>query len=367
MKYRLRSVRIAIASGAVVCLMLAARSTVVNGQGSGEPTPDSVAGPLVGACHASPIVENLDVSARFYHHLLGLNVYPPLEDSGPFPWDTAAGHLDIHGTPEARLRFTGARMPNVWCGVEIVEFGDIERTAVHRGVQDPGTATLIVLVRDIDAVFARVLQAGTPVVTTGGTPIPVGPGRTRAVIVRDPDGHFVELVQLDPAPTTTVSPSSNVIGMHLRLAVADLDQALPLYRRLFGGDLRAGAFRRDGAMAALLGLPEVEFRSAAVEVPHRLNSTDASGLTLRVEFMEFKTDATRPLVRSRVQDPGSYRLLVHVRDLDAAIAAVETAGTEIISTSGVPVTMGFGARPWRLVAFPDANNLFLVVMQGPAR
>jgi len=39
------------------------------------------------------------------------------------------------------------------------------------------------------------------IVTTGGAPVNPSPtSSTRAVIVEDPDGHFVELAQLEPTP-----------------------------------------------------------------------------------------------------------------------------------------------------------------------
>jgi hypothetical protein len=72
--------------------------------------------------------------------------------------------------------------------VELVEFVDVDRKAVQRRLQDPGAVTLILLVRDIDAAFARLKQAGAPVVSTGGAPINMSPtNTTRAVIVKDPD------------------------------------------------------------------------------------------------------------------------------------------------------------------------------------
>jgi len=70
-------------------------------------------------------------------------------------------------------------------------------------------------------------------------------------------------------------------------------------------------------------------------------------------------------VRSRVQDPGSYRLQLDVRDIDAALAGLTSADSTVVSTGRAPVSMTFDARPWRLAIAPDPNNLFLVVQQGP--
>ena len=191
---------------------------------------------VVNACHVSPIVEDLDVAARFYHNLLGLDLVPS-PPPGPLPVDTDPGHLFLHGLPQARLRFIGARMPGVRCGVEIVELTNTDRKAIHRRYQDPGSVALILTVRDIDAAFRTVKSAGVRVVTNGGAPIAMSTAnKARAVTVQDPDGHYVELVQIDPMPETKVAASSNVIAIRLRLTVADVDQAVGYYRKVFGID-----------------------------------------------------------------------------------------------------------------------------------
>jgi len=322
-------------------------------------------GPALGACHVSPIVEDLDRAASFYHDVLGLPLYPELKTTGPLPWDTDPGHLDIHGTRGARLRFIGARMPGVWCGVEIVEFGGIDRKPVRRDLREPGQVMLIVLVRDIDAVFARAKRADVRVVTTGGAPIVVGGGKTRAVIVLDPDGHPVEIAQLDPLPpSVTSSPTSDVIGLRLRVTVDDRDRTLAMYRDLLGFEMRTGDFRRDRTVAAMMGLDDVEYRVTTATVPLRLNSTEKPSSSMQVELIEFKGDK-RPLVRSRIQDPGSYRLFVNVGDLTSTIAALKGAGSDVVSTGGRPTAMKFGRGEWRIAAVPDPNNLFLILMQNP--
>src|SRR5262245_18132483 len=84
---------------------------------SAQSAPSPLAGPphaVTGACHVSPIVSDLDRAARFYHDLIGLDLVPT-PPAGPLPWDEDPGHLHLHGLPQSRLRFIGARMPGIRC------------------------------------------------------------------------------------------------------------------------------------------------------------------------------------------------------------------------------------------------------------
>jgi catechol 2,3-dioxygenase-like lactoylglutathione lyase family enzyme len=309
---------------------------------------------VTSACHVSPIVTDVDKSARFYHDLLGLDLVPS-PPPGPLPVDTRPEHLDLHGIPQAKLRFIGARMPSVFCGVELVEFSGIERHHVERRIQDPGAAMLILLVRDLGTLFARLKAAGTPVVTTSGMPMTVGVSKTRAVVVKDPDGHPVELAQLEMAPQTAAPASSNVVGIRLRVTVDDTDKAIQYYRSVLGIDAKAGAFTGNEGVMAMMGLPSTgEYRLSTAQLP-------ASALML--EFIEFRGLGESKRTESRVQDPGSYRLQLNVGDIDATLAALKGAGSRVISTGGVPVSMAFGTSRWRLAVAPDFNNLFLIVQQ----
>ena len=321
-------------------------------------TPPGAPGAAVGACHVSPIVSDLDQSARFYHDLLGMDLMPP-PPPGLLPWDTDPGHLNLHGLPDARLRFIQARMPGVRCGIELVEFAGVDRKPVRRRYQDPGAATLILIVRDIDRAFAALEKGGAQVVTTGGRPVSTSEAnKTRAVTVRDPDGHFVELAQIDPMPATSVAAASNVIGIRLRLTVADADQALAYYQHVLGVQGSARPFVRNPSVMRMVGLPEAgEYQLATIQMP---------GSALVFELMGFRgLDSAKTPVPSRVQDPGSFRLQLTMRGIDAALATLKNAGARVISTGGVPVHMTFGGRPWQLSVVPDSNNLFLIVQQAP--
>jgi catechol 2,3-dioxygenase-like lactoylglutathione lyase family enzyme len=308
---------------------------------------------VTSACHVSPIVADVDKSARFYHDLLGLDLVPS-PPPGPLPVDPRPEHLDLHGIPQAKLRFIGARMPSVFCGVELVEFTGIDRHRVERRIQDPGAAMLIVLVRDLDTLFARLKTAGTPVVTTGGMPMTVGASKTR-VVVKDPDGHPVELAQLEMPPQSAAPATSNVVGIRLRVTVDDTDKAIQYYRSVLGIDAEPGAFTRNEGVMAMMGLPSTgDYRLSTAQLP-------ASALML--EFIEFRGLGESKRTESRVQDPGSYRLQLNVSDIDVTLAALKGAGSRVISTGGVPVSMTFGTSRWRLAVAPDFNNLFLIVQQ----
>jgi catechol 2,3-dioxygenase-like lactoylglutathione lyase family enzyme len=321
---------------------------------SGALAAQSPSSSVIGACHVSPIVSNLDRSAQFYHDLLGLDLVPT-PATGELPWDTDPGHLDLHGLPQAKLRFIGARMPGVRCGVELVQFDRVARKAVSRRMQDPGSAMLILLVRNLDAIFTKLKAARATVLTTGGAPILVGASKIPVVVAADPDGHPIEIAQLRPLPPTTAPESSNVAGMRLRITVSDMGQTVSYYRNTLGLTIKSGDFTRDEAVMAMLGLPRSgEFRVATAEFP---------GSSFVLEFIEFRGVGKTKTLTSRVQDPGSYRLQLNVSDIDETLRSLHAAGARVVSTNERPVRMTFGANPWRLAAIEDLNNLFLIVQQ----
>jgi len=128
----------------------------------------------------SPIVSDLDKAIAFYRDGLGLDV-----TGTPANAEQNAPLRNMFGLPDASLRWTIARPPAGRGGVEIVEISKAQGKPLARRIQDSGAFTLLVLVRDVDAAFAKVKATGAPVVSTGGAPMTVG--RARAVVVKDPD------------------------------------------------------------------------------------------------------------------------------------------------------------------------------------
>jgi hypothetical protein len=62
------------------------------------------------------------------------------------------------------------RASNMPFGLELSEFFDIERSDRAPNSWDPGASTLVLSVRDLDLVTARLKARGAPVVTLGGAP-----------------------------------------------------------------------------------------------------------------------------------------------------------------------------------------------------
>lgn len=301
----------------------------------------------------SPIVSDLDKAIAFYRDGLGLNV-----PGAPSNAANNAPLRNMFGLPDASLRWAVARPPAMRTGVEIVEIKDANGTPAARRVQDPGATTLIVLVRDVQAAFARVRQTGAAVVTTGGAPVAVGQ-RTKAFVVRDPDGHFVEVAQVDPAPEPAAPDAPNIVGVRVRLTVDDAARAKTLYQQLGLPATMNVTFDSSPSLMKLFGLKsDAQYRLATMTVP-------TSGLTF--EMIEFK-GVDRKTAHANLQDPGSTRMQLQVRDIDAAIAAFKEAGGAVVSTGGTIVELpGRGGAATKVAIVRDPNNLFVVLMQPPPR
>ena len=352
----------------VIVLMLG--SVVIASRGQAPPAPPTPAqappaiAEVIGSGNFSPMVADLDKTIAFYHDVIGMTLSAN-ESIRPLPWDTEVWHRDLHGLQGSPMRFATARFPGGRMGVEMVEQGSIERKPVLPRPQDPGAVTYILLVRDVDKMFAKVKQALAPVVTTGGAPIAVAAGasNSRAVIVKDPDGHYVEFLQLDPLPATAAPPDADLLGARLRITVADTDQTLRLYRDLFGLPFQAGPLIADTALTALMGLRGAQVRLSIAEIPQS---------NLQLEFLEVRGGDRRP-VRSRIEDPGSTRFQLSVRNLETAIKLIKSAGpSTIVSNTGRILQDGTWEkgpleRPGvRWLTISDLNNIFLVLNDRPA-
>jgi catechol 2,3-dioxygenase-like lactoylglutathione lyase family enzyme len=340
--YRVKTVGVVVA-----CAVLAA---VLSAQNS--PTPAAAPVDVVGSSgNMSPIIGNLDEALHFYVDLLGYQMprQPRKVSHSDVPFPVL---LDNQGTPDATLRWVSVFVPGKW-RLELLEFGDIERTPVVARPQDPGAMTLILQVRDVDALLAKLKAAQVPVVTTGGQPLTLtsGAGKVRAVTVKDPAGHFVELEQPEQPPAGAPA-EGNILGSRVRITVADTNDTLRLYRDKFGFTTKVGSFRSDSTRLRLMGLDKAEFRITETAVP---NVPDQL-----LEFIEFKGIDRKPL-RGRISDPGSSRIQLRVRDLPTAIREFQAVGGVVTSTGGRAVMVD--KIPSVIVR--DMNNIF-VIMQQPA-
>ncbi len=201
---------------------------------------------------------------------------------------------------------------------------------------------------------------GAPVVSAGGAPavLPFGAGHTaRMVVVKDPDGHFVEIVQPDEPPKTEAPVTSNVVDVRVRLTVEDVDKSVRLYHDALGMEItNTPAFAGNATVGAALGVgKDAQFRFGMMKMP-------TTGLVF--EVMDYK-GVDRKTLRGDLKDPGSTRFQMQVRDIDAAVAAFTKAGGTFVSTGGKPLELPVqnGAIKVGIVREPD--NLFVVLIQSP--
>ena len=332
----------------IIALVLTTASLLPGQVPPAEPAGDVV----IGSGSFSPIVKDLDKSLEFYRNLLGVNA-PAAATPTPFGADPAL--VNFLGTPTAQVRVGTVRIPGTTMNVELVDFKDIDRKAVVPRLQDPGAVMLTLLVRDVDGLFRRLKSDGVRIVTAGGAPVNID-DKNRAVVIQDPDGFHIMLLQMSPLPETTAPAASNVIGSRFSLTVADTEKTARLYRDVLGFKPEVRDFATNKAVNDLMNTPGAQIRRTTTRVP---------GSSLQVEFLEFKGIDRKPL-DAHIQDPGATRLQLRVRDSEAAVKALKAAGGQVVTTggNGGPIDM----RGLHLAIVREPNNLFLVIFsQGNSR
>jgi catechol 2,3-dioxygenase-like lactoylglutathione lyase family enzyme len=260
------------------------------------------------------VAENLDRSIEFYHDGLGLEMTGA---PGPRAFSANAVVSSLYDAPGAQSRVASFKIPNSVMAVEIVEFQGLSATPVRARFFDPGAITLTLPVEDLEAVKTRLLRIKG---------LEWASASTYEVVVRDPDGIFVNLVQ--PRRALAGAPPVPPLEVRLGVKVEDLDRTVQFYGEALGFTGDRGALRVPG---------------------------DAFPVVFTAADW-----ADRKPVHSAIHDPGSGVLRLRVSDFDAVVKALKAAGATVVSAGGEPVNLGRN----RAVILRDINNLFVQVLES---
>jgi catechol 2,3-dioxygenase-like lactoylglutathione lyase family enzyme len=125
-----------------------------------------------------------DEKLRFYRELLGFDL-----QRGEWERVLSAAHAPVS------VRRSIGRVPGTDVPFEIREYQGLHQRRFYPSTMgQDGVAWIQLLVRDLDALMRVFIAERVLIVSTGLQPVVVDDG-TRRVVVRDPDGVFVELIE----------------------------------------------------------------------------------------------------------------------------------------------------------------------------
>jgi catechol 2,3-dioxygenase-like lactoylglutathione lyase family enzyme len=296
--------------------------------------------------HAIHAVEDLDTTLAFYRDVFGLKGTPQDFPNPAVPQLTNA--------PGVTLRLSMMRLPGSML-FELTHFKGLERKPARAAYTDPGAGSIVFYVRDLDEALANAKKANATIVTTGGEPVEVNTaqGKVRSIVLRDPDGFFVQVIQETPAPG---APEGNVHRVSLAYTIDNVKDTAKFYNGMMGLELTSSStFSKDPAMLKLVGAPKgTEFRKLTGLLP---------GPPAYVEFTEFR-GVPRTKFHLRVRDPGAPAMAIQVINLTGMVAQMKAAGVNLISANEQIVDFGNGTHNI-FVEDPNGMNIELFERSGP--
>src|SRR6185369_13716299 len=239
--------------GARLALLLSLSAVAGTAAAAQAPTPNPTNKTgVIGLMHVIHSTNDVEKTLAFYQNVFALN--------GRVGGFDPKGPRILTNSPTASLRvammnLTGHAGSSAM-NFELTQFGDLERQMNKQpDVQDPGAPMMKWLVRDLDTVVANAKKINAPIVTKSGAPVtaltPIG--SAKAIVMRDPDGYFIEEIQATPqiiaatdaeplpgrgrggnananananAAPAPPPPPGQVVGAIMGLTVRDMDETL---------------------------------------------------------------------------------------------------------------------------------------------
>jgi catechol 2,3-dioxygenase-like lactoylglutathione lyase family enzyme len=317
--------------------------------------------PVIQLQNLAHTTESLDKTVPFYRDVLGLPVNGANDPLAQKPQKLDEDNSKFTATKGMSFRAATFRIPNAPFGFELTEFTGGSRKAVHPNIQDIGAATLALQVRDMEKVMAKVKASGafssTTIVTIGGAPVnPTGnpSSKLREIVVRDPDGFFVELQQPDPLPASAVNAGGDILGAAVQFSIEDSAKTVAFMHEAMGFTARpTGVLGTNAVVANLIGLPGAQWRITHGSIP---------STTLDFGLIEY-SGVARTKVVAGAEDPGSPAFTMVVRDVNAAVGQWIKAGGTVATMGGKAIVRANGAGN---VFVRDVNGLMWELIQRAA-
>ena len=138
--------------------------------------------------HTGFVVRDIDKSVAFYTDIMGLTVLVRREASGERT-------EKVVGFPGARVKIAFLSMGNGH-HLELIQYiyPPGAEPVVNRN--DLGASHLAFYVDDLEQFHAEMSQKGLRFITPPPSQVPPGPGGMKAAYAQDPDGNWVEFVEV---------------------------------------------------------------------------------------------------------------------------------------------------------------------------
>jgi len=322
---------------------------------SAQSTP---ATPVIRLQNLAHAFASIDKTVPFYRDVIGLPISGTRDPLAQQPQALDEDMSRFTATRGAKFRSAVFRVPNDAFGFELTEFTGIPRKSGQPGLQDIGAATLVLQIRDMDKMVAKLKAAKTVIVTAGGAPVnPSGNAgsKMRELLIRDPDGFFIELMRPDPLPAAAEITTDEIFGGSVNLSIEDSSKTVTFLRDAIGFNARpTGQLGTNAVVANLINLPGAQWRITHGSIP---------GTPLDFGLIEY-SGVPRAKFSLGAEDPGSPAFTMVVGDIDAAVNQWKKAGGTVLSSGGAAIKRADGAGN---VFVRDVNGFMWELIQRAGR
>jgi catechol 2,3-dioxygenase-like lactoylglutathione lyase family enzyme len=348
---------------AFVALLLGLSSvtSTLPGQSAQPWAGTGIAAPYVGTATAGVravrmvgfTVSNMERSVDFYTRVLDFTVMSDAEVAGP-EYDT------LEGVSGGRLRVV-----RLGLGSELLQ---LTQFLVPEGRPFPPDSRsndhwfqhVAIIVSDMDRAYARLRQFRVRHASTAPQLLPrtiPNAAGIRAFYFRDPDGHYLEILQFPPDkgdPKWRQAGGRLFLGIdHTAIVVGRTEASLAFYRDILGFRVAGESLNFGTEQEHLNNVPGARLHITG------LRSSGGPG----IEFLEYLSpgDGRTYPTDSRANDLVHWETTVVVPDIDSAAALLQRGGFRTMST--LPVELPDSALGFRraiLVRDPDGHVIQLV-------